>query len=136
MSARIKILAALYILALAGIVVLADIKETQYLFRPVRRLPYGDKIAHFLLMGMFSLVVNLVLRARTVGFRRFGYLLGSLIVLAIVTVEEFSQIFVRGRSFDWTDLAADYAGIFIFGELARFLSRRRFLRGESFRQQA
>ncbi|MDQ3800257.1 MAG: VanZ family protein [Acidobacteriota bacterium] len=137
MSARIKILAALYILALAGIVVLADIRETQYLFRPVRRLPYGDKIGHFLLMGMFSLVVNLVLRARTVRlFRKFGYLLGSLIVLAIVTAEEFSQIFVRGRSFDWTDLAADWAGIFIFGELARFLSRRGFLRGKSFRQQA
>lgn len=135
MSLRIKILAALYILVLAGIVVLADIKETQYLFRPVRRLPYGDKIGHFLLMGMFSLVVNLVLKARTVRVWKLSYLLGSLIVLAIVTAEEFSQIFIRGRSFDLTDLAADWAGIIVFGEIARFVSRR-FLRGDSFRQKA
>ncbi|HEX8249461.1 MAG TPA: VanZ family protein [Pyrinomonadaceae bacterium] len=135
MSARIKILAALYILVLAGIVVLADIKETQYLFRPLRRLPYGDKIGHFLLMGMFSLVVNLILKARTIRVWKLSYLLGSLIVLAIVTMEEFSQIFVRGRSFDVTDLVADWAGIIIFGEIAR-LACSKYLRGESFRQKA
>jgi len=135
MSARIKILAALYILVLAGIVVLADVRETQYLFRPVRRLPYGDKVGHFLLMGMFSLVVNLVLQARTVRVWKLSYLLGSLIVLAIVTTEEFSQIFIRGRSFDLTDLAADFSGIIVFGELAR-LACRRFLRAGSFRQKA
>ena len=136
MSARIKIFATLYIFALAGIVVLADIKEMQYLFRPVRRLPYGDKIAHFLLMGMFSLVVNLVLKARTVRVWKFSYLLGSLIVLVIVTAEEFSQIFFRWRSVDWRDLAADWAGIVIFGEIARLVCRRFLSRGEPFRQKA
>lgn len=135
MSVRIKILAALYILVLAGIVVLADVKETQYLFRPVRRLPYGDKIGHFLLMGMFSLVVNLILKARSVRVWKLSYLFGSLIVLAIVTIEEFSQIFIRGRSFDVADLAADWAGIIIFGEMAR-LACRKSLRGDSFRQKA
>ncbi|HLM00141.1 MAG TPA: VanZ family protein [Pyrinomonadaceae bacterium] len=135
MSVRIKILAALYILVLAGIVVLADIKETQYLFRPVRRLPYGDKIGHFLLMGMFSLVVNLILKARTIRVWKLSYLLGSLIVLVIVTAEEFSQIFVRGRSFDWRDLVADFLGIIVFGEIARLVSRR-FLRADALRQKA
>lgn len=135
MSVRVKILAALYILVLAGIIVLADIKETQYLFRPVRRLPYGDKIGHFLLMGMFSFIVNLVLKARTVRVWKLSYLLGSLIVLAIVTAEEFSQIFIRGRSFDLTDLAADFSGIIVFGELARLVSRR-ILRADSLRQKA
>ena len=135
MSVRIKILAALYILVLAGIVVLADIKQTQYLFRPIRELPYGDKIGHFLLMGMFSFIVNLVLKARTVRVWKLKYLLGSLIVLAIVTTEEFSQIFIGGRTFDLTDLAADFSGIIIFGEMAR-LACRRFLRGEFLREKA
>lgn len=134
MSVRIKILAALYILVLAGIVVLADIKETQYLFRPVRRLPYGDKIGHFLLMGMFSFIVNLILKARTIRVWKLKYLLGSLIVLAIVTAEEFSQIFICGRSFDLTDLAADFSGIIVFGEIARLVCRR-FLRGDSVSQK-
>lgn len=124
MSARIKILAAVYILVLAGIVILADVRETQYLFKPIRRLPYGDKIGHFLLMGFLSFAVNLALNARVIRIWRVNFLLGSLIVLAVVSLEEFSQIFVRGRSFDYTDLVADFAGILIFGEAARLIFKR------------
>ena len=123
MSARIKIFAVIYIFILAGIV-LADVRETQFLFRFIRRLPFGDKFGHFFLMGMFSLMVNLALSARTVRVWKLNYLLGSLIVLAIVTAEEVSQIFIRGRSFDAGDLLADAAGIFIFGELARFVVKK------------
>ncbi len=124
MPARIKVLAAAYIFILAGIVVLADVRETQFLFNFVRRLPFGDKIGHFCLMGMFSFVVNLILNARTVGFGKFKYLLGSLIVLAVVAAEEFSQRFVRGRTFDAGDLIADALGILLFGEAARFVAAR------------
>ncbi len=75
-------------------------------------------------MGIFSLLVNLALSAKTIRLWKFKYLLGSLIVLAIVTLEEFSQIFVRGRTFDAEDLIVDFAGIFIFGELARLIIGR------------
>jgi len=124
MSARIKILAAFYIFILAGIVVLADVRETQFLFRFIRRLPFGDKLGHFFLMGMFSLMVNLALSAKIVRIWKLNYLLGSLIVLMIVTVEEVSQIFVTGRTFDAGDLVADAAGVFIFGEIARFVVKK------------
>lgn len=128
-SARIKILAVIYFLILAGIVVLADLRETQFLFKPIRKLPYGDKISHFLLMGFLSLLVNLALKAKTVRLWRINFLLGTLIVLAVVTVEEFSQKYIRGRSFDLIDLVADFAGIILFGELARLICRK-FLRKE------
>lgn len=129
MSARIKILAIVYFLILAGIVVLADLRETQFLFKPIRKLPYGDKISHFLLMGFFSFLVNLALKAKTIRLWRINLLLGTLIVLAVVTIEEFSQKFIRGRSFDPVDLVADFAGIILFGELARVICRK-FLRKE------
>lgn len=125
MTARIKILTAVYVCVLAVIVFLADKSATQYLFKPLRMLPYGDKIGHFLLMGFFSFLLNLALNARTVSAWKFNYLLGSLIVLVVVTLEEFSQIYVRGRTFDLTDLVADFLGIFLFGELARFICRRK-----------
>ena len=48
-----------------------------------------------------------------------------LIVLVIVTVEEVSQIFIRGRTFDAGDLVADAAGIIIFGEIARLMCRNK-----------
>jgi len=75
-------------------------------------------------MGMFSLLVNLALSAKTAGIWKLNYLLGSLIVLLIVTVEEISQIFIRGRTFDAGDLLADAAGIFIFGEIARLVIKK------------
>lgn len=128
MSARIKILTLVYILILAGIVVLADWQGTNY-FAFLRYVPYGDKVGHFCLMGMFSFLLNLVLKAKTISAWRFRYLLGSLIVLVLVTAEEFSQMFIGGRTFDWSDLLADVLGIVIFGELARLI-RRKFLAGE------
>lgn len=124
MSARIKILTVIYILILVGIIILADIRQSQFLFRPVRSLPYGDKISHFLLMGFLSFMVNLGLNAKTFQLFKMRYLLGSIIVLLVVTAEEFSQIFIRGRSFDLGDLAADFLGIVIFGEIARVVCGR------------
>jgi polysaccharide biosynthesis protein VpsQ len=123
---RIKILTVIYIFILAGIVVLADLKGTRYVLNFVRFIPYGDKVGHFLLMGMFSFLLNLTLNAKTFRIARVNFLLGTLIVLVVVTIEEFSQIFVRGRSFDLTDLIVDFAGILIFGELARLICRKFF----------
>ena len=122
----IKIITAVYIFILAGIVVLADFRQTQFIFGFIGGFPFGDKIGHFLLMGMFSVVVNLAFGAKIVKVRKFSYLLGSLIVLAIVTAEEVSQIFVSWRTFDVGDLLADAAGILIFGEIARIINRKEF----------
>ncbi len=120
MSVRIKTLTLIYFLILAGIIFLADLRGTNY-YAFVGEIPFGDKIGHFLLMGVFAFLLNLALNAKTFQFFRFNYLLGSLIVFGLVTLEEFSQIFISGRTFDLKDLAFDYAGIYIFGELARFV---------------
>lgn len=128
MPAGIRILTVVYIFILAGIIVLADLRGTQYLLDFVGKIPYGDKIGHFILMGTLSLLVNSVLKAKTFKIWKFGYLSGSLIVLAIVSLEEFSQMFIAGRSFDLSDLTTDYSGIFIFGELARYIYRKAVVR--------
>ncbi len=120
-----KVLLVVYVLILAVIIFLADRKGTRYLLNFVGNIPYGDKLGHFCLMGGFSFLLNLVLDARTISVWKLNYLLGSLIVLVIVTLEELSQIFVRGRTFDWGDLVFDYLGILLFGELARFILRRK-----------
>lgn len=123
--ARMKILLVVYVLILGAIIFLADRRGTRYLLNFVGNIPYGDKLGHFLLMGGFSFLLNLVLQAKTFRFWKFSYLLGSLIVFVIVTIEEISQMFVAGRTFDWGDLVVDYLGIFLLGELARFLCGRK-----------
>jgi hypothetical protein len=59
-----------------------------------------------------------------------SFLLGSMIVAVLCTIEEFTQIRIPWRTFDYGDLAADYAGILFFGWLARRLCAPTNLRGE------
>lgn len=123
MSARMKILASIYIFILADIILLADINGTKY-FNFVGSVLLGDKFGHFFLMGAFSFLLNLALNIKSFQINGIKYLSGSLIVFGFLTVEEISQIFIAGRTFDFTDLIFDYAGIFVFGEAARFVFRK------------
>lgn len=120
-----KWLTGIYLLILGLIVFLADQKKYQPLFRRIRELPYGDKLGHLILMGLFSFLLNSALECRALRVWKFELLKGSLAVALIVTLEEFSQLFIRYRTFDASDLLFDYLGIFSFGLLAHILTRRR-----------
>ncbi len=132
----LKLLAAIYIFILASIVFLVDRPATQPLFRFIYNIPFGDKIGHFCLMGLFSFLLNLALNAKAIKCGKINFLLGSLIVLFVVAGEEFSQLWVRGRTFDAGDLLFDFAGIFLFGELARAVVERRRLAARSSAKQS
>jgi VanZ family protein len=82
-------------------------------------------LGHFILMGVFSFLLNMALSSRTVRLWRLEVLKGSLVVALVVTLEEISQLFIRYRSFDTVDLLFDYAGIFSFGLFAHLLTGRR-----------
>jgi VanZ family protein len=120
----LKWLAALFFGLICVIVLIANAGLGGRYFGLLFQLPYGDKIGHFFLMGTFSLLVNLALGARTVRFGRFTPLLGTLIVLFIVTLEEFSQNWVDTRTFSLLDLAFDWAGIWVFGRIAAIICHR------------
>jgi VanZ family protein len=124
----LKRVAIVYTLFLALLVFMADQRQYQFIFRVVRRTPYADKAGHLLLMGVFSLLVNLALSCRRTRIGRLSLLTGSLVVAFVVTIEEFSQLFVRYRSFDLFDLACDYTGIILFGLLASYLTKMRLQR--------
>ncbi len=86
-------------------------------------MPLGDKMAHFILVGGISFFVNLLLELRMVKVGKREILLGSLLVFAFITIEEFSQLFIVRRNFDLLDLTANYLGIFLFGRLAFWISQ-------------
>ncbi|MCI5167553.1 MAG: trypsin [Candidatus Electrothrix sp. GM3_4] len=86
----------------------------------IRRLymfPGGDKVGHFVLLGIASFFANQVLYPR--HFLVFGkvFFVGTLIVLVAITAEEISQIFISTRTFDLIDLSFSYLGI-IGGDIA------------------
>ena len=87
-------------------------------------VPYGDKLGHVVLMGILCLLLNLALRCRTVRIRTVPILLGTLFVSAFVIIEEFSQLFIRHRSFDLGDLLADAIGITLASGLALLICKQ------------
>jgi len=115
----------LFILSLIIIVFFADSGMMPSFIQNLYAFPAGDKAGHFILMGTLALLLNLCLSKRTISIFSRPWLLGSMIVLGVVTLEEITQIFFLTRSFDIVDLCFDYLGIFLLGSLPLILIKNR-----------
>lgn len=114
---------AVFALFLIGLIFLANQgTETGPLSR-IYAVPGGDKVGHFVLMGLLSFLVNLSLRGALVRLGRWYMLKGSLLVAMVVMLEELSQQFIESRTFSLVDLAVDFIGIWLFGRFAPLLIR-------------
>jgi VanZ family protein len=122
----IRILTLIFLLALVLIILFADRGTMPGFIYSLYSYPHGDSVGHFLLMGSFSFLANLSLACRTVKLNSKAVLLGSLLVGAVVTFEEFTQIFIPTRNFSLVDLSVDYLGIWAFGILAVLFGRKFF----------
>ena len=119
-----KWITIVFIVLLILIVIVANLGLGPSFFPFIYQIPGGDKLGHFFLMGILSLLVNFVLKTKKIRIFSINFLLGILIVMAIVTIEEFSQIFLDYRTFSIIDLLFDYFGIVLFGYLADYLLNR------------
>lgn len=109
-------------LLLIVLVVLANSGSvTPELLRIIRSVPGGDKTVHFFLAGTMALLLNLSWRASHWRIGPLPIQRGSMVVALVSTLEEFSQLSVRVRSFDLEDLAYDYLGIVALGQLGVWL---------------
>ena len=116
MSGQLKWLTVAYASTLVLLVVAAD--RGALAVSHLAMLPAADKIGHFLLMGFFSYLTNTALDGQCVRWKRISVLKGSALVSVFVTAEELSQLWMTHRSFELADLAADAAGIWIFGRIS------------------
>lgn len=87
----------------------------------LRHVPYGDKVGHFLLIGVLAYLIN-----RSVGERGSTrrLCLANGLLFGVVVGEECLQRWMRYRAFEWADLMADAAGMLCFGALAHWQMRR------------
>ncbi|MGK0366530.1 MAG: VanZ family protein [Saprospiraceae bacterium] len=116
----IKFLAGIFTLFMCGIVFWADSGYAFDAISLLMRIPHGDKIAHFLLLGILSFLINSSLSCRKLPLNGYNILLGSLLIAVVISLEEFSQAFIPHRNFEILDIVCNYAGIFTFGKLALF----------------
>ncbi|MEO1451018.1 MAG: VanZ family protein [Bacteroidota bacterium] len=108
-----RILLVLFTLLIIAIVIFVDqggdIAST--IHSTLHEIPLGDKFGHLFFMGTWALLMNLALKARRFQLGPWKPLLGSAIVMVVVTLEEISQYWLPTRNFSWLDLAFDYLGI-------------------------
>ena len=75
-------------------------------------------MGHFALSGILTLLANLSLHCRYITLGRVKILLGTLIVMVLVSLEEYSQLYLTLRKFSLWDLLSDFVGIALFSIIA------------------
>jgi VanZ family protein len=117
--------AILYAILIVILVLAADTRHLGSL-RQVYDFPGGDKVGHFVLFGILSLLMNLsVLQGRPAAGMTRSVILYSLLLAGLVGLEELSQQWIPSRTSSVLDLAASYAGIAFFAWLALRIRMRR-----------
>ena len=107
------ILGIFFVLFFIYVIYAADQSTLPFFIRRLYKFPGGDKIGHIVLLGTLSFFVNLFLYPKRFHFLGKSIKLGSLIVFLLITIEEFSQILMPSRTFDFIDLFCSYVGIFL-----------------------
>ena len=110
-----------FISFLVLLTIAADSGIAREFLRVVHALPMGDKVGHFVLTGILAFLVRAGFRNTSIHIGRFSIHVGILLVFAIMTIEECSQILIPYRYFSITDLLANYAGIAAGSWLAAYV---------------
>lgn len=122
MHKLISIISVAFIMFITWIIYLANTAQNSIFFELVASIPYGDKLGHFCLFGLLTLVVNFAFKLKSYTLISFNIYVGSTVVLFFVLLEELSQYFIPSRTLDITDLLADVVGIITFSLVTRLIS--------------
>ena len=112
---------------LIAVVFIANRGEAERWWPFLYHMPYGDKIGHIGLFGTLCFLCNLAFPSRHFGRRPFLITLTTLVLLAVITLEEISQLYIPTRNFDLLDWLADLVAI-TAGQTAACLYPRIFRR--------
>jgi polysaccharide biosynthesis protein VpsQ len=105
----------IFFLFIIGIIVANDLGQISGIINRINTIPFGDKIGHAIFIGTLAYLLNYALADRLIKIGDYKILLGCLIIAVVMTMEEFSQIWIPTRTFDLVDLLANYLGISMAG---------------------
>lgn len=96
------------------VIYLANTGGQSVFFKLIKTIPYGDKLGHFMLFGMLTLLANFAFNHRFILLGNVKLWWGTLLVSGFVIFEETSQAFNVNRTFDLMDMTANAVGIIVF----------------------
>ncbi len=116
--------AGLLAVFIVAVIVLADTQHLGFL-GAVYDFPYGDKVGHFVLFGLLTLLVNLAAFERWPQ-RGSGWLAlrVSGVLAVLIGLEELSQKLFPSRESSIWDLLASYVGVAVFAWAAVKIRKR------------
>ena len=121
-------IASCFFLFIIWISYLANTGQQSIFFDLVRFIPYGDKVGHFGLFGMLTLLANFASKFKVFKLGNINIFWGTAAVFIFVTAEELSQHFIPTRTLDIYDYLADMAGILSLTWLSSMLAKRNLKR--------
>ncbi len=122
---RIKWLALLLGILIVTVIVLDDARALGPLY-VVYRIPYGDKVAHFMLFGLLSMFLNLSAFEKWPALSRTRLALTiDGIQMALMALEELSQKLFPQRTASIWDVLAGYLGVAVFTAIALLVANRK-----------
>jgi VanZ family protein len=105
------------------IIILADMGKLGIL-RVINQIPYGDKVGHFILYGIMTLLLDLTfMRSLQNRNPKLIAVLIGLTLAVFIGLEEYSQQFFAKRTFDLVDLSFSYLGVIFFSWVALKIKR-------------
>ena len=91
-------------------IILADYRHLPSFITMLYSFPYGDRIGHFFLFGLLSLLLRIAFPVPRIRAMNRNVPVLTLVLAVFIVGEEISQIFFPARTFSWGDLAASLAG--------------------------
>jgi VanZ family protein len=118
-TSRMKRLAILFTIFIPLVIVLADGGVLSHYLGFLNKIPLADKVGHFFLYGILTLLLDLALFRSIPGQSpvQLASKTGMILVL-LIGLEEFSQQYFSYRTFDPVDLAFSNLGILFFSWVA------------------
>lgn len=77
----------------------------------IKKIPYYDKIGHFMLFGTFAFLLDRALRQKNLKLGRISVSLAVVLVALYAAFDEVLQGFSLARSLDMTDFLSSFIGI-------------------------
>lgn len=114
-----KWLTILFAIFIILVIISADLGTLPKLISWVYDFPGGDKLGHFALYGILTLLLDLTFFQALphLDRKRAAVMIGLALVL-LIGLEEFSQQWFANRTFSLVDLAFSYLGVVSFSWLA------------------